>query len=280
MNLDPHTLQLIRMALAEDIGPGDVTARFFTPAGATTRASIVAKEAGSVAGSEVATEVFRQVDPGLAIDVRVADGARVEAGTTLLTASGPTRSLLTAERTALNFFARLCGVATLTCRYVDAVAGTGARILDTRKTTPGWRVLEKAAVRAGGGHNHRMGLYDRVMVKDNHLLAEAEAGALQAAINAVKAAHPDMLVELEADTLDQVRLFLDLQSVDIILLDNMTAAEMREAVSMAAGRVELEASGGVTLESVRDIAETGIDSISVGALTHSARSLDLSLTIA
>ncbi len=276
----PHTDQLIGIALDEDIGGGDVTARYFTAKESTSRAAIVAKEAGIVAGAAIAAEVFRRVDARLEIAALVADGTAVAAGTTLLTAEGSTRSLLTAERTALNFFARLCGIATLTGTYVAAVEGTAARILDTRKTTPGWRALEKAAVLAGGGCNHRMGLYDRVMVKDNHLLAESQARALQTAIAAVKAERPGIRVELEADTLDQVRTFLELEGIDIILLDNMSPDTMREAVALTAGRVELEASGGVNLQTVRRIAETGVDWISVGALTHSARSLDLSLTFA
>ncbi|MEI9897060.1 MAG: carboxylating nicotinate-nucleotide diphosphorylase [Chthoniobacter sp.] len=189
------------------------------------------------------------------------------------------RSLLTAERVALNFLQQLSGVATLTRRYVDAVAGTKARILDTRKTTPGLRALEKAAVVAGGGHNHRFGLFDMVLVKDNHLAAKTELRHLQEAIRQCRAENPGLRVEVEADTLDQVRRFLTLMGVDVILLDNMRPAELAEAVQIAGGRVQLEASGGVSLETVAAIAATGVDFISVGALTHSPRAIDFSLEL-
>ncbi|MFV1994527.1 MAG: carboxylating nicotinate-nucleotide diphosphorylase [Verrucomicrobiales bacterium] len=271
--------KLIALALAEDLGDGDVTAAFFTAADALALARIVAREPGVAAGLAVAREVFLAVDPALDLSAGVSDGDRVECGDVVLEISGPTRSILSAERTALNFLQRLSAVATMARRYVDAVAGSGAVILDTRKTTPGWRQLEKAAVRAGGARNHRMGLYDRVMVKDNHLAAEDGAQALQAAIAAVKRERPGILVELEADTLAQVETFLGLEGVDIILLDNMSLDDLSAAVARGKGRVELEASGGVTLESVAGIAATGVDAISVGALTHSAGSMDFSLEL-
>jgi nicotinate-nucleotide pyrophosphorylase (carboxylating) len=273
-----HLETLIQLALAEDFGPGDVTAEFFVPTGRQARAAVVAREDGVLAGGEVAKRVFGAVDPTLAVDVLRVDGSAVAAGEAILEVRGSARSILGAERVALNFLQHLGGIATLTRRYVAAVAGTGARILDTRKTLPGWRQLEKAAVRAGGGSNHRMGLYDRAMVKDNHLLVEAGEEALQSSIDRLKAAMPEVLVELEADHLDQVRRFLQMPGVDIILLDNMTLDEMRQAVGLRGPHgPRLEASGGVNLETVRGIAETGVDEISVGALTHSAKAWDVSL---
>ncbi len=267
----------IAIALAEDVGSGDVTCEFFVPAGLKGRARIVAKEACVVAGIEVAAEVFQRVDAEVAVEILQGDGTAVDKGEAVLAVAGAIRSLLTAERVALNFLRRLSGVATLTRRFVE-VAGGRASILDTRKTTPGLRALEKAAVKAGGGVNHRFGLHDMVMVKDNHLAAAGLEG-LQARIDRVRGSRPGMRIELEADTLEQVRAFLTLKGVDVILLDNMPPAMMREAVGLGAGRVNFEASGNVTLETVRGIAETGVDFISSGALTHSARAVDFSLEI-
>lgn len=275
----------IAAALAEDLGTsGDVTVQFFVKAGQNARARIFAKEPAVVAGAEIAAETFRRVDPALAVEIARADGSRVTAGDTVLTIAGPAAGLLSAERVALNFLQRLSGVATLTARYVEAVAGLPVKILDTRKTTPGLRALEKSAVRAGGGTNHRLGLYDMVMVKDNHLLASADPASLQGAIDRVRAARPDLRgVELEADALEQVETFLSLRGVDWILLDNMTPAQMRAAVAMRRARggggltVRFEASGGINLDTVRVAAESGVDAISVGALTHSARAIDFSL---
>jgi nicotinate-nucleotide pyrophosphorylase (carboxylating) len=268
----------VAIALAEDIGRGDMTSRYFV--GTERRcARIFVKEAAVNAGVETAADVFRRVDPQIGVAVIRASGSSLERGQTVLEVTGAVRSILTAERVALNFLQRLSGVATLTRRFVDAVAGTKARILDTRKTTPGLRALEKAAVVAGGGQNHRFGLFDMVMVKDNHLAADTELEHLQAAIRRCKSDHPNLRIELEADTLDQVRRFLTLMGVDVILLDNMSLDEMAEAVKVGAGRVEFEASGGVTLETVAGIAATGVDLISVGALTHSARAIDFSLEL-
>ncbi len=267
----------IAIALAEDIGPGDATVEFFIDPAQTASARIFAKEKSVVAGSAVAAETFACVDPALAVRVECPDGTAVKPGDTILTIQGLAGSILTGERVALNFLQRLSGVATLTRRFVDAVAGTRARILDTRKTTPGLRALEKAAVLAGGGTNHRMGLYDMVMVKDNHLLADPD---LQPAIERARAARPDLRVELEADNLGQVYIFLTVRGVDVILLDNMKPEDMRAAVNLGraqGSRVQFEASGGVNLETVRAIAETGVHWISVGALTHSARAIDYSL---
>ena len=249
----------IAIALAEDIGPGDVTVQFFIDPRQQAAARVFAKEPATVAGVGVAAEVFARVDPTLEVELALPDGAFAQTGDTVLTIRGRAGSILTGERVALNFLQRLSGVATLTRRFVDAVEGTGAGILDTRKTTPGLRMLEKAAVLAGGGHNHRMGLYDMVMVKDNHLLAESKADALQAAIRRARDCRPGLRIELEADTLAQVRAFLALEGVDVILLDNMPPGELRAAVALGQDRpgVEFEASGGVNLESVRAIAETG-----------------------
>ncbi|HEY8991124.1 MAG TPA: carboxylating nicotinate-nucleotide diphosphorylase [Luteolibacter sp.] len=277
--MERNARTLIDLALAEDIGTGDVTSLYFVPEDRIARAFIVARSEGVVSGAEVAHAVFRAVDAALDVAVLIPDGSRVAAGAMVLRIEGPARSILTAERTALNFLQRLSGVASLARRYVEAVAGTGARILDTRKTTPGYRLLEKAAVVHGGGTNHRIGLYDRAMVKDNHLVAEGGLEALQAAISKLKAERPGVEVELEADRLDQFEAFLRLDGVDHILLDNMSLEEMRRAVELRNGRTlpQLEASGGVNLATVRGIAETGVDFISVGALTHSAPSLDLGL---
>ena len=279
MNAPPPTHDPIAIALAEDIGPGDATVDFFVDPARRVSARIFAKEPAIVAGTPVAAEVFARVDPEVSVTIERPDGTPVAPGDTVLVMNGKAGSLLTAERVALNFIQRLSGVATLTRRFVDAIAGTRARILDTRKTTPGLRALEKAAVVAGGGHNHRMGLYDMVMVKDNHLLAESHLDILQAAISRARAARPEMRIELEADTLAQVEAFLTLDGVDVILLDNMTPDQLRAAVALGRGRggVQFEASGGVNIGTVRAIAETGVDWISVGALTHSARAIDYSL---
>lgn len=281
--MEEEVSRLIDAALAEDIGPGDVTSGYFVAESLAARAMVIVRESGVVAGLEVAAEVFRRVDPRVEVTVLRCDGMQVEAGAQVMEVRGEARSLLTAERTALNFLQRLSGVATLTARYVAAAAaGGGARILDTRKTTPGWRWLEKAAVRAGGGTNHRMGLYDRAMVKDNHLCATRDVAALQSAIRRLKAEKPGVEVELEADTLEQVWRFLELDGVDIILLDNMSVEALRAAVARrGVGRPpRFEASGGVRLDTVAEIAATGVDEISVGALTHSAVALDLGLDFA
>ncbi len=269
----------IALALAEDIGSGDLTARYFIDPQAESSARIFVRETATLAGIAAAVETFRQVDSNLTVKPQRTDGDHLESGDTVLTIQGKTAAILTAERVALNFLQRLSGIATLTQRYVLAIAGTNARILDTRKTTPGLRMLEKAAVKAGGGTNHRIGLYDMVMVKDNHLLSDPDVTHLQSAIHRFKAAHPNIRIELEADNLGQVAAFLTLNQVDVILLDNMTPDELRTAVQLNAGRVLLEASGGVNLETIAAIAATGVDFISVGALTHSARAVDFSLEL-
>jgi nicotinate-nucleotide pyrophosphorylase (carboxylating) len=279
--MSPSSTDVIHRALAEDLGPGDITSECFIPADHRSSARIIAKETAVLAGTEAAIEVFRQVDPAIAIEILKNDGDSLTPGEVILTATGQTRALLSAERTALNFLQRLSGIATLTRRFVDAVSGTKVVILDTRKTTPGLREFERLAVRAGGGVNHRFGLFDRVLAKDNHLAITGDAAGLQRAIDEAKKRAPDILLEIEADTLDQVRLLCDLRSVDIILLDNMSNDQLRDAVGIRGDKaIALEASGGVNLGTVAAIAATGIDQISVGALTHSARAIDLSMEIA
>ena len=279
MPLSAEALSLIHAALDEDVGPGDFTTLWTVPEGRRAEARIVAKAPGVVAGSEVAAEVFRRVDPSLQVEVAAPDGTALEPGDLAMRVTGSARSILTAERTALNFMQRLSGVATVTRRYVQAVAGTGARVIDTRKTTPGMRALEKAAVLAGGGANHRHGLHDMVMIKDNHIAA---AGGITAAVDAVRARNDrGLAVEVETTNLDEVREALA-TGADRIMFDNMPPDLMRQAVDLvraANPRPETEASGGITLDTIRAAAETGVDFISVGALTHSAPALDLSLQL-
>jgi nicotinate-nucleotide pyrophosphorylase (carboxylating) len=266
--------RIVHAALAEDLGAGDVTTEATVPPDAVGTAELLVKEPGVVCGLRVAEVTFRALDEDIRFEALASDGDVVVPPAVVARVSGSQRAILTGERVALNFLARLSGIATLTRRYVDAVAGTGAAVLDTRKTTPGLRALEKHAVAAGGGTNHRFGLDDAVLIKDNHIRA---AGSLPAAVELVRAAS-DLPVEVECETLTQVGEALDLR-VDAILLDNMTPAELREAVALTRGRARLEASGGVTLDTIRAIAETGVDEISVGALTHSACSLDVSLEL-
>lgn len=268
----------VQAALEEDLGPGDVTTLATVPEDATCTALLCAREPLVVAGLTFAEESFRQLSPTLQVERLVADGHCAAAGETLLRVSGPARPILSAERVALNFAQRLSGIATLTAKYVAAVHGTEARILDTRKTTPGWRSFEKYAVTCGGGLNHRFGLYDRVLIKDNHLVALRDAlpNPIAAAIARARAAAPELRVEVEADTLAQAVQAAE-AGADVILLDNFTPDTLREAVRVIAGRAQTEASGGVNLATVRAIAETGVDFISVGALTHSAPAVDLGL---
>ncbi len=266
----------IAFALAEDIGSGDLTSTFFVPKHRRSRARIFAKEPAVVAGTGVAEQVYQTVDSSLDVVITIPDGTPVSAGDTVLQISGTTRSILTGERVALNFIQRLSGIATLTREFVRRTAGTSAKILDTRKTTPGLRRLEKAAVKAGGGQNHRMGLFDGVIVKDNHLLTRPE---LAEAIHALKQTHPDVMIEVEADSLDQVKTFVQLPGVDRILLDNMSPTALRACVALRRPNLTFEASGGISLDTVEEIAKTGVDYISVGQLTHSARAIDFSLEL-
>ncbi len=274
-----HVEKLIDLALLEDIGSGDVTSEYFVPEGVQARALMLVKADGVVAGLEIAQRVFEKVDGSIETKILIADGSRVVKGDYVMEIKGPARSVLTGERVALNFMQRLSGIATKTAQFVDLTEGSIANVLDTRKTTPGWREIEKYAVTQGGGMNHRMGLYDRAMVKDNHLVAEHDIDDIQSAITKLKKDKPHVEVELEADRLDQVEAFLKLDGVDHILLDNMTNEQMREAVALR-GDVKspkLEASGGVNETTIYEIARTGVDFISVGALTHSAVALDISL---
>ena len=275
--MDADTRELVARALAEDLGSGDVTAEAVVPAEATAHATITQKAPGVLFGVEVAGEVFRQAGAG-ELEVVVAEGEwRDEVPAEVARAEGPARALLAAERTALNFLGHLSGIATLTAQFVKAVEGTGARILDTRKTTPGLRALEKAAVVAGGGTNLRMGLYDAILIKENHA---ALAGGVGAAVSRARKAQPDLPIEVECRDLDEVRQGAE-AGANRLLLDNMSPAELREAVAAARALngPELEASGGVTLDNVAEIAASGVDFISVGAVTHSAPTLDLSMTM-
>lgn len=266
--------EIIRRALAEDIGPGDVTSSWTLPAGLRLRGKIIAKASGIVAGLDVARRVFVMADGRITFKSHVEDGNPVARGDVLATVHGPARSILSAERVALNFLQRMSGIATLTHRYVEAISGTRAVILDTRKTAPGLRILDKMAVRLGGGKNHRSGLYDMVLIKDNHIAA---AGSITAAVEQVRAHNEAGLrIEVEVKNLDELREALAL-GVDRIMLDNMDVEQMRQAVALANGQVELEASGRITLDNVAEVARTGVDYISVGALTHSAPALDISL---
>lgn len=270
--------QAVEAALAEDLGSGDVTTLATVPETAMCRAEMRARHALTVAGLAFAVAAFRQLSSIIQLDCPTADGQTMAPGDVLLRIHGPARPILSAERVALNFVQRLSGIATLTSCYVTAIAGTRARILDTRKTTPGWRRFEKYAVTCGGGANHRFGLYDRVLIKDNHLVAlrEAQPNAVAAGVARARAFAPGLLVEVEADTLHQASQAAE-AGADIILLDNFTPAQLREAVSLIAGRSQVEASGGVNLTTVRPIAETGVDFISVGAITHSAPAVDIGL---
>lgn len=267
-------------ALHEDIGEGDITTEYLVPASLQSSARIVAREPAVIAGTETAAEVFRRVDVNLRTNILTPDGSAIESGAIILEIHGAAHSILKAERVALNFLQRLSGIATLTRQFVEAAGKSRAKILDTRKTTPGLRKLEKAAVMAGGGFNHRFGLYDMVLVKDNHLLGRPDFSELNAMIQRVRQERPNVQIELEADNLEQVRAFLQIEGVAVILLDNMEPSGLREAIALRKNNpVKFEASGGVTLKNVRRIAATGVDFISVGALTHSARAIDLSLEL-
>jgi nicotinate-nucleotide pyrophosphorylase (carboxylating) len=277
--LTPNEIQqAVAAALTEDVGPGDVTTLATVPQDVAGAARMVARQALTVAGLEFAAEAFRQLSPEIRFHQQIPDGQRVERGAVLARIEGQSRALLTAERVALNFVQRLSGVATLTARFVDAIQGTKAKILDTRKTTPGWRRFEKYAVTCGGGSNHRIGLYDLILIKDNHLAAlrETTSNPIGAAVQRARSTYPNLRIEVEADTLEQVELALA-AGADIILLDNMSSDDLRTAVREIAGRAQTEASGGIQLETVRAVAETGVDFISVGALTHSAPAVDMAL---
>jgi nicotinate-nucleotide pyrophosphorylase (carboxylating) len=274
----PEIRKAVQLALAEDVGSGDATTLAAVPAGTQARALMRAREPLIVAGLAFAETAFHDLSPELAINLAAKDGDRVAAGSIMMDISGSAQAILSAERVALNFIQRLSGVATLTARYVEAVKGTHTKILDTRKTTPGWRRFEKYAVARGGGGHYRLGLYDMVLIKDNHLAAlrDASPNPVAAAVRRARAAYPNLRIEVEADHLGQVDQALD-AGADIILLDNMDVPTMRMAVDKCKGRAQTEASGGITLEKIPQIAATGVDFISVGALTHSARAVDIGL---
>ena len=280
--LNNPALELIRLAVREDLGTGDVTSRGLIAPGARVRARIVAREPGVVAGLALIAPVLREFRCRARVTLKARDGRRVRRGETLAVIAGPARGILAAERTLLNFLQRLSGVATLTRRFVDAVKGTPARIYDTRKTTPGWRGLEKYAVRMGGGSNHRIGLYDQALVKDNHLAAmRARGESLAKALARLRRKHPNLFIEVEADDRRGVREAVE-AGANAVLLDNMTPEQTARMVrlvrSMPGGRrIALEASGGIMLATVRAVARTGVDRISVGALTHSAPALDIAM---
>jgi nicotinate-nucleotide pyrophosphorylase (carboxylating) len=275
--MKPERFDPVAAALKEDIGKGDITTDFFVPETLHATGRIVTREKAIIAGTHTAAEVFRQVDPSLDTQIRRSDGDEVMAGDVIIEVCGLARSILRAERVALNFLQRLCGIATLTRQFVAAVGDRPVKILDTRKTTPGLRAFEKAAVVAGGGHNHRFGLYDMVLVKDNHLAIFEGLSSFADRINQLRQERPNMRIEVEASDLEQVRAFVEMRGIDVILLDNMAPAQIREAVALRKSNIELEASGGITLKNVNRIAATGIDCISVGSLTHGARAIDIGL---
>ena len=275
--MEPDRYDPIAAALKEDIGAGDITTEFFVPETLHASGRIIAREKAIVAGTEAAAEVFRQVDSGIDTQVIRGDGTEVVAGDVIIEVRGLARSILKAERVALNFLQRLCGIATLTRQFVDAIGNHSVKILDTRKTTPGLRALEKAAVVAGSGENHRFGLYDMVLVKDNHLATFEGLSSLADRVRQLRQERPNVRIEVEADDLEQVRAFVKIEGIDVILLDNMTTAQIREAVALREDNIKFEASGGITLKNVNRIAATGVDYISVGSLTHAARAIDIGL---
>ncbi len=275
--MDDITRRLVKRALDEDIGSGDATSLALVPASAMAHAAIVARERLTVAGLTLAEMCFSEVDNTVKLKRMAEDGEPLESGSIILQLDGPAQSILSGERTALNFLQRLSGIATITAHYKEAIEGTGAQLMDTRKTTPGWRALEKHAVACGGGKNHRMGLYDMVLIKDNHLAAlHDEANPVATAVTRTRKACPGLIIEVEADTLEQAEQAATARA-DIILLDNMTPEKLREAVQLVDGRSKLEASGSITLTNIRAVAETGVDFISIGALTHSSTAADIAL---
>ena len=267
----------IAAALNEDIGQGDITTDFFVPETLHATGRVTAREKAIVAGTGAAAEVFRRVDPSMDIQIIRRDGDEIVAGDPIIEVRGLARSILKAERVALNFLQRLCGIATLTRQFVAAVGNHPAKILDTRKTSPGLRALEKAAVVAGGGVNHRFGLYDMVLVKDNHLATFGGLSSFADRIRQLRKERPNIRIEVEVDDLEQAHAFAEVDGIDIILLDNMTPAQMREAIALRKDNIQFEASGGVTLKNVKRIAATGVDYISIGGLTNAARSIDIGL---
>jgi len=275
--MKPRQYDPIAAALKEDIGDGDVTTDFFVPETLHATGRIIVREKAIVAGIGSAAEAFRQVDPLTDIQTNCRDGDDVAAGDVIIEVRGLARSILKAERVALNFLQRLSGIATLTREFVNAIGDHPAKILDTRKTTPGLRALEKAAVVAGGGSNHRFGLYDMVLVKDNHLATIRGLSSFADQIRQLRHERPNIRIEVEADGLEQARAFVETPGIDVILLDNMTPAQIREAVALRRNSIQFEASGGITLKNVKRVAATGVDYISIGALTNAARAIDIAL---
>lgn len=278
--MNPQIADLIDAALREDIGEGDLTTDFFVSKNLKAEARVVARERAVLAGAETAAEVFRRVDPTLKIVISQRDGTELRPDQGVLEICGDASSILKAERVALNFLQRLSGIATTTHKFVEAAANEHVKILDTRKTTPGLRALEKAAVVTGGGHNHRFGLFDMVLLKDNHLATVPGFDAFATTVRKFRDEHPNIQVEVEADTLEHVHALVGIDGIDVILLDNMRPAQIREAMALGKGKVKFEASGGVTLKNIRQIAATGVDYISIGWLTHSPRAIDFSLELA
>ncbi len=276
---DASVLRLIQFAIIEDVGSGDITTEMTIPDDAVASARFLMKQDGVVCGMPILPLVFREFSPDVQIDVKVNDGDRVEAGTVLATLEGPAHALLAGERTALNFVQRMSGVASKTRTYVDRIQGTNARILDTRKTIPGWRVLDKYAAQTGGAVNHRMGLFDMVMIKDNHITAAGGVReAIEECVEQMRGRAP-VKIEVEAQTLDDVRIILDTGGVHRVMFDNFTPEGVAEGVELVAGAIETEASGGITYDTIRSYAETGVDFISTGAITHSATAMDISMKL-
>jgi nicotinate-nucleotide pyrophosphorylase (carboxylating) len=275
--MKPDHYDPIAAALKEDIGQGDITTDFFVPETLHATGRITAREKAIVAGTGATAEVFRQVDPLIDIQIARREGDEIVAGDIIIEVRGLARSILKSERVALNFLQRLCGIATLTRQFVDAVGNHPAKILDTRKTTPGLRALEKAAVVAGGGVNHRFGLYDMVLVKDNHLASFGGLSSFADRIRQLRQERSNIRIEVEAEDLEQARAFVEVDGIDVILLDNMTPAQIREALALRKDNIQFEASGGITLKNVKRIAATGVDYISIGGLTNAARAIDIGL---
>jgi nicotinate-nucleotide pyrophosphorylase (carboxylating) len=275
--MKPNPYDPVAAALKEDIGDGDVTTDFFVPETLHATGRIIAREKAVVAGTGAAAEAFRQVDPETDIQISRRDSEDVAAGDIVMEVRGLARSILKAERVALNFLQHLCGIATLTREFINAVGTDSTKILDTRKTSPGLRALEKAAVVAGGGVNHRFGLYDMVLIKDNHLAALDGLSSFADRIRRLRQERPNIRIEVEADDLEQARAFVEIDGIDVILLDNMTPAQIREALALRRNNIKFEASGGITLKNVKRVAATGVDYISIGALTNGARAIDIAL---
>lgn len=269
--------ELVTIALREDLGTtGDITTQSTIDPDKTITADMVSREDGVIAGIDAVQYVFNVIDPNIKLDIYIQDGGTIKIGQKILSVTGNAQSILKAERTALNFLTHLSGIATETAKFVQAINHTNAKILDTRKTLPGWRLLQKHAVKMGGGQNHRIGLYDMVLIKDNHIAA---AGGVNEALDKVKKANLDVKIEIEVDTLKQLQEVLDHGTADIVLLDNMQGDTLKEAVSLTKGKITTEASGGVNIDTVKEIAESGVDYISIGALTHSVKVFDIGLDI-